>query len=226
MIAPTTRLPSTWRRFAWPTHLLAWLCLAITCGHAASPKREESERFFTNGTIPYLRLRIPATNMARLRSNARDYVRATVSEGDTVYQEVGIHLKGAAGSFRNVDDGKPAFTLNFDKFSDGQNFHGIDKLSLNNSVQDPTYMTEAICSELFLAAGVPTPRTTHAHVELNGHDLGLYVLKEGFDKTFLKRHFKNVKGNLYDGGFLREITEPLEPFSCPTNLKSFENFSL
>jgi hypothetical protein len=47
-------------------------------------------------------------------------------------------------------------------------------------------------------------------VELNGRDLGLYVLKEGFDKTFLKRHFKNPNGNLYDGGFLREITEPLE----------------
>jgi hypothetical protein len=47
-------------------------------------------------------------------------------------------------------------------------------------------------------------------VELNGRDLGFYVLKEGFDKTFLKRHFNNVTGNLYDGGFLREITEPLE----------------
>jgi hypothetical protein len=189
---------------------LGWLAGAMYPGHAASAKLKNAEEFFTSGSIPHLRLSIAQTNLAKLRRNARDYVRATVKEGDQVYEEVGVHLKGAAGSFRNVDDTKPAFTLNFDKFVDGQNFHGLDKLSLNNSVQDQSYMTEAICSELFLAAGVPTPRTTHARVELNGRDLGLYVLKEGFDKAFLKRHFSNVKGNLYDGGFLREITEPLE----------------
>src|SRR5262249_44617581 len=80
----------------------------------------------------------------------------------------GPHHNGRAGSFRPVDESKPALTLNFDKFQKHQNFHGIDKLALNNSVQDSSYMTEAICSELFLAAGVPTPRTTHARVELNG----------------------------------------------------------
>src|SRR5207249_5635427 len=106
-----------------------------------------------------------------------------------------------------------ALTLNFDRFLEHQRFHGIDKLALNNSVQDPSYLTEALCGELFLAAGVPTPRATHARVELNGRDLGFYVLKEGFDRTFLRRHFQNVNGNLYDGGFLREITEPLERIS-------------
>jgi len=179
-------------------------------GIAAGAKQAEAERFFTSGFIPHIQIEIAETNLAKLRRNARDYVRATVREGGVVHEEVGIHLKGAAGSFRPVDADKPAFTLNFDKFVDGRHFHGLDKLSLNNSVQDPSYMTEAICSELFLAAGVPTPRTTHARVELNGQDLGLYVLKEGFDKTFLRRHFKNVKGNLYDGGFLRDITEPIE----------------
>ena len=84
------------------------------------------------------------TNFNKLRRNPRDYVRATIREGDQVYEEVGIHLKGAAGSFRPVDGDKPAFTLNFDKFVDRQKFHGLDKLSLNNSVQDPSYMTEAI----------------------------------------------------------------------------------
>src|SRR5262245_4718021 len=198
------------RRFLRSAICLGWLAAGLYPGQAANARLKNAEEFFAGGTIPHLRLYVAQTNLARLRRNARDYVRATVKEGDKVYEEVGIHLKGAAGSFRGIDDGKPAFTLNFDKFVDGQNFHGLDKLSLNNSVQDQSYMTEAICSELFLAAGVPTPRTTHARVELNGRDLGLYVLKEGFDKTFLRRHFNNVKGNLYDGGFLREITEPLE----------------
>ena len=184
----------------------------IGCGAAsgATTRQDEAARFFAAGAIPHLRIQIPSTNLARLQRDARAYVRASVRDGDTVYDEVGVHLKGAAGSFQAVNDAKPALTLNFDKFVEHQNFHGVDKLALNNSVQDPSYMTEAICADLFLAAGVPTPRATHARVELNGRDLGLYVLKEGFDKAFLRRHFKNVKGNLYDGGFLREITEPLD----------------
>jgi hypothetical protein len=71
-------------------------------------------------------------------------------------------------------------------------------------------MTEILCGELFLAAGVPAAQASHARVVLNGEDLGLYVLKEGFDKGFLRRYFKDSSGNLYEGGFLREITEPLQ----------------
>ena len=179
-------------------------------GGLKRPQPNESDEFFTNGTICHIRIEIAATNLNALRQDPRRNVRAKVTEGGKTYEDVAIHLKGAAGSFRPIDDQKPAFTLNFDKFKDGQDFHGLDKMHLNNSVQDPSYTTELLCSELFLSAGVPTPRTTHARVELNGRSLGLYVLKEGFDKEFLRRHFANAKGNLYDGGFIRDITDPLE----------------
>ena len=168
-----------------------------------------AEDLFTSGRVPHLKIEIAKTNMDSLRRDARKYVPVIVRDGDTVYTNVAVHLKGAAGSFRQVDD-RPALTLNFDKYVEHQKFQGFDKIHLNNSVQDPSYMTELICGELFVAAGVPAARTTHAHVELNGRDLGLYVLKEGFNQTFLRRFFKNTKGNLYDGGFLREITEDLE----------------
>ena len=172
-------------------------------------KRDVSEEFFSSGRIPHIRIHLDGSNLAALKKDTRTYVRCTVRDAESVYEDVGVHLKGAAGSFRGLDD-RPALTLNFDKFVDDQKFQGMDKLHLNNSVQDPSYMTEIISGELFRAAAVPAARATHARVELNGRDLGLYVLKEGFDKTFLKRHFKNNKGNLYDGGFIKEITEPLE----------------
>jgi spore coat protein H len=178
-------------------------------GGLKPPTPDESDAFFTNGIIPHLKIEITGTNLTFLQHNNRKYVRAKVTDGTTVYRDVGIHLKGAAGSFRPLED-KPALTLNFNKFNEDQKFHGIDKLHLNNSVQDPSYMTELLCGDLFLAAGVPTPRATHARVELNGRPVGLYVLKEGFDKTFLRRHFTNAKGNLYDGGFIRDITDRLE----------------
>src|SRR5262249_22890778 len=49
------------------------------------------------------------------------------------------------------------------------------------------------------------PRADFATVLLNGRDLGLYVMLEGYNKDFLRRYFKNVKGNLYDGGFCQEV---------------------
>lgn len=134
----------------------------------------------------------------------RPEVPATVREGDTVYTNVAIHLKGSAGSFQHFDQ-RPALTLNFSKNAKGQNFHGYTKISLNNSRQDPSRISEIVCRELFDAAGVPVPRADHATVILNGRDLGLYVLTEGWGKPFLKRYYKNVAGNLYDGGFVQDI---------------------
>ncbi|MEO8426321.1 MAG: CotH kinase family protein [Verrucomicrobiota bacterium] len=142
----------------------------------------------------------------------RPEVVATVREGGMVYTNVALHLKGAAGSFRPFDD-KPAFTLNFSRKATEQRFHGYSKISLNNSVQDQSYLSEAISRELFQAAGVPVPHSDHATVLLNGRDLGLYVLTEGFGKPFLKRYFKDVSGNLYDGGFVQDITGNLVPNS-------------
>ncbi|MGV3722904.1 MAG: CotH kinase family protein [Actinomycetota bacterium] len=171
----------------------------------AKPKVDDSVPFFRDGVIPRLKIQIPDGELQRLRQQNREYVRCTVVENDeTTYEHVGIHLKGAAGSFRGLDD-RPALTLNFDKYKDKQEFHDLDKIHLNNSVQDPSYLNELMSSELFLAAGVPAARTTHARVWLNGRDLGFYVLKEGFNKGFIKRHFPDPDGNLYEGGFVQDL---------------------
>ena len=183
-----------------------------TEAEAAAPKRprDASDEFFEADTIPQLRIEIAPPELQKLRENQRAYVRCTIRESkDVVYKGVGIKLKGAAGSFREVDD-RPALTLNMDKFAKKQNFHGLEKLHLNNSVQDESYLNELICSELCREAGVPAARTTHARVWLNDRDLGMYVLKEGFDKKFLQRHFGDASGNLYDGGFVQDIDADLE----------------
>lgn len=203
------------------TLILAQACLLALASEAVEPRpsnrpeqirRDAADPFFESGVIPSIQIEISRAGMDQLRSNPRNYVKATLRAGPVVLTNVSIHIKGAAGSTRSIDD-RPALTLNIDKLSPGQHFHGLSKLHLNNSVQDPSYMTELLCSELFLAAGVPAARTTHAVVELNGRPLGLYVLKEGFGKQFLKRHFKVATGNLYDGGFLKDISDSMQKIS-------------
>jgi spore coat protein H len=173
-------------------------------------KKPPGEAIFDNKTVLPLRIEISTNELARLRRNDREPVRATVFEGSNVWRDVGLHVKGAAGSRRPIDDSKPALTLSFNKFVQDQRFHGLRKIHLNNSVQDASYMCENICSELFRKAGVPAARVTYATLSLNGRRKQLYVVKEGFTRDMLGIYFRNTRGNLYDGGFLREITDPLE----------------
>src|SRR5207253_10388999 len=122
-------------------------------------------------------------NQLNQQGNPRAYVHALLREGEQVYADVGLHLKGNA-SFRPLGD-RPCLTVKFDEFHAGQNFHGLTKIHLNNSLQDPSFLTMVLCEGLFNAADVPTPRSTYAQVKINGRDRGLYILNEGFDKKFL-----------------------------------------
>ena len=187
--------------------LAGLLGLLAASGSRAVQPDDADQVFFREGKIPKLRIEINPVELAKLNKDNRNFVRCTVREGDDfIYSEVGVHLKGAAGSFRPVND-RPALTLNFDKFREKQKFHGLDKFHLNNSVQDGGYMHEYLSSALFNAAGVPTTRVSHARVWLNGRDLGFYVLKEGFDSQFMKQHFGSKQGTFWDGGFCADVDQ-------------------
>lgn len=174
-----------------------------------------SAAYFEAGGVPTLTLEVAPEDVARLRVEPRTYVPATLVEdlpgaaAGRRYPGVGVKLKGGAGSFRGVDD-RPALTVDLDRFLPGQRFHGLARVHLNNSVQDETWVHEALCADLFTAAGVPTPRVGHARVRWNARALGLYVLKEGVDAPFVARRFPSAGGNLYDGGFCQDVDAELE----------------
>jgi spore coat protein H len=204
-----------------PSHRFSFNCIAASWLSSclflcAADKKNNGDELFTNSAIRHLRIEISNEGMQTLRKysfrsrneNERTNVPATVREGGFVWTNVALHLKGAYGSFQPVDR-KPALTLNFDKWADGQKFHGLQKISLNNSLQDPSYVSEKICREIYSAAGVPAPRADYATVELNGRFLGLFVLTEGWNKQFLKRYFDNTKGNFYDLGGGHDVNKPL-----------------
>jgi hypothetical protein len=99
---------------------------------------------------------------------------------------VGVHLKGAWGSWRDVTQ-KAAFKIKMDAFVDKQTLFGISKFTLNNMVQDPSYIHETLTYRLYRALGVPSPRTGYANVTLNGRDYGLHLNIETMNKQLLSR---------------------------------------
>lgn len=200
---------SAWSSPSVPVRRKLPACLALLACVTARAQDDPSRTLFRPGTVLELRIELDEAAVASLRTNPRSHVRATLHDGRTAHRDVGVKLKGAAGSFREFDD-RPAFSISLDKFDSPTDFHGLRKFHLNNSVQDGTLLHEWLGSGLAGAAGVPATRVAHARVRVNERDLGMYVLKEGFDERFLQRHFGSRDAILFDGGFCQDIDADLE----------------
>jgi hypothetical protein len=165
---------------------------------------------FASLRVIQLGLEIAPRRLDALKKNkdSHSYVRCTVLEGGRSLADVGVHCKGNPA--KEFASGKPDFTVTFDKFVSKQEFHGLRRLTLQSSRDDPSYLATPIALEMFRQAGVPAPRCGFARVELNGRDLGLYLLVEGVNSDFLRRHFSKSNGNLYDEGDHTDVTGKLD----------------
>ena len=171
-------------------------------------KHRAAQAALLRGALPVLSFEIADEDIEALRREPRRYVQAHLTADGKTMKGVAVKLKGAQGSFKPVDD-HPCFTVNLDKYKGGDPFHGFKKFHLNNSNEDPTWLRQMLCGEIARAGGVPAVRCTHAFVQLNGRDLGLYVFTESYTKDFLAQFFKNVEGDVYEGGFCKDIDADL-----------------
>lgn len=127
-------------------------------------------------------------------------VPATMTSYDAGREQtyaVVVHVKGQLGSARPVDD-KPAFKI---KLAKGERFLGLERLTLNNMVQDPTMVHEALGYQVYGAAGVAVPNTGYVRLTVDGQEQGLYLNVETIDRLFLERAFHDSGGILYEGSY-------------------------
>jgi CotH kinase protein/Lectin C-type domain/Putative metal-binding motif len=118
-----------------------------------------------------------------------------------VLPDIGVRLKGRYGSFRTLDQ-KAAFLLRFDQWDADQEPLGLEKLALNNMVQDPSMIHEQLAYMLFRDAGLPAPRSGYARVFVNDELYGLYATVEVIDNSeFLDLWYGTDEGNLYEGEY-------------------------
>ena len=191
--------------------LLLWLlCVSPVAGTQAAPAPpNQNDEWVNERRVLDISIELSRDAVEALRKEPRQYVHGMVKEGKSQFADVAIHLKGSVGSFRPIDD-KPGLTLNFSRFQPNRTFHGRTKVHLNNSVEDPTYLNEKLGSLVFSKAGIATPAVQHAVVRVNGRRLGLYVMKEGFTREFLGRHFSDATGNLYDSDTAAQMSDDLD----------------
>ncbi|MES2397818.1 MAG: CotH kinase family protein, partial [Bacteroidota bacterium] len=126
------------------------------------------------------------------------YHKCTVTWDGIVRNNCGFREKGNASNLLIQFGKKKPFKISFDEYED-QELDGLKKMNLNNFTNDPSLVHDAIAFKLFRDAGLTASRTSYTKLWINGEYIGLYVIIENVDKTFLKSHFggSGNDGNLY-----------------------------
>ena len=128
-----------------------------------------------------------------------EYTNATLTVDGEVYKNVAIRAKGntSLSSVAQYGNNRYSFKVEFDHYTSSATYKGLDKLCLNNIIQDATYLKDYICYTLMSQAGVDTPLCSFVWITVNGSDWGLYLAVEGVEDSFLKRIGASSSADLY-----------------------------
>ena len=145
------------------------------------------------------------TMLATSGERNKEYIPCDlVIDGERI-GNIAIRCKGHSSISRSKSTGKYSFKAEFDHYVEGLNWHGLDKLSLNNLVADSSCMHDYIVYRLMGEFGVASPLCSYAFVTVNGEDFGLYLAVEAVEDGFLERNYGPEHGALYkpDGVVMR-----------------------
>lgn len=132
-------------------------------------------------------------------AQSEEYSDCTIIIDGEAYKNVGIRGKGntSLSTVSSMDSDRYSFKVEFDQYDKNKSYHGLDKLSLNNVIQDNTYMKDYLTYQMMNKFGASAPLCSFAYITVNGEDWGLYLAVEGVEDSFLQRNFGKDYGNLY-----------------------------
>ena len=131
-------------------------------------------------------------------ANARSeeyYTCSVVIDGEA-FKNVAIRGKGNT-SLSQVTNDRYSYKIEFDHYDSTSTYYGLDKLALNNVIQDNTYMKDYLTYTMMNDMGVAAPLCSYAYITVNGEDWGLYLAVEGVEESFLQRNYGKDYGDLY-----------------------------
>lgn len=127
------------------------------------------------------------------------YADCTVIIDGDICKNVAIRAKGntSLSSVADYGNDRYSFKIEFDHYDNANTYFGLDKLCLNNIIQDNTYMKDYLSYQFMRAFGINAPLCSYAYITVNGNDWGLYLAVEAVEESFLKRNYGNDYGELY-----------------------------
>ena len=128
-----------------------------------------------------------------------EYAACSVVIDNEAYKNVGIRAKGntSLSTVSQMGSDRYSFKIEFDQYDSGKTYYGLDKLCLNNLIQDNTMMKDYLTYRLMGEFGVAAPLCSYVYITVNGEDWGLYLAVEGVEESFLQRNYGRNYGQLY-----------------------------
>src|SRR3954453_16235748 len=168
------------------------------------------------------------------RKAASVKISGTSFPAATTFAGVGVKKKSFCGS---INSEKPCLHIDFGKFSGAvasaaEDLIGSRYVTLNNSIQDPSYVRQPLGYTLLGMAGLPHSRCNFARVLVNGKPIGqgvagvnspgVYVNTEPIMKRYIERNFNgNLNGNLYELEHRDDLISARIPFIGVEALSKF-----
>lgn len=156
-------------------------------------------KLFDTSTVHTLNIIIDDWDEFTDNCRSEEYYDCTVVIDDEMYKNVAIRGKGntSLSQVSSYENDRYSFKIEFDHYDDSNTYYGLDKLCLNNIIQDNTYMKDYLTYQMMTKMGVASPLCSYVYITVNGEDWGLYLAVEGVEDSFLKRNFGNSYGELY-----------------------------
>lgn len=130
---------------------------------------------------------------------SEEYSSCTLEIDGETYKNVAIRGKGNTSltQVESYGNDRYSFKVEFDHYDSSTTYYGLDKLCLNNMIQDNTYMKDYVAYQMMYKMGVASPLCSYVYITVNGEDWGLYLAVEGVEESFLQRNYGNDYGELY-----------------------------
>ena len=157
------------------------------------------ERLFSTDKVHTIDIVIDDWNSFLSTAQGEEYsVCSVVIDGEAI-NNVGIRGKGntSLSTVSSMNSDRYSFKIEFDQYDDTKSYHGLDKLCLNNLIQDNTYMKDYLTYQMMGEFGVASPLCSYAYITVNGEDWGLYLAVEAIEESFLQRNYGSNYGDLY-----------------------------
>ena len=131
-------------------------------------------------------------------ATSEEYAACSVVIDNEAVKNVAIRGKGntSLSSVASMGSQRYSLKLEFDHYETGKTYKGLDKLCLNNLIQDNTYMKDYLAYRLMAEFGADAPLCSYVWVTVNGEDWGLYLAVEAVEDSFMQRVYGG-EGDLY-----------------------------
>lgn len=184
------------------------ITLLLTClymGAAASGVIQEDRtmgyesKLFDQSRVHTIDIEMDGWDAFLQTATQEEYAACTITIDGERYANVAIRGKGNTSltSVQNYGNDRYSFKVEFDHYQSSTTYHGLDKLSLNNIIQDNTYMKDYLAYTLMGKMGVAAPLCSFVQITVNGESWGLYLAVEGVEDSFLQRNYGKSYGELY-----------------------------